>query len=970
MAPVTTTDLEQLLRATAQNIVRDRQGVFLSNALSQSAPLLPTTAVLQLLNHVLKEHDSLSWMVGQLLAVAVGQGNGGSGAGLAAVRARLGIGNSVSAVAAAAAAAANNGNTTGLLLVPEDDGDDMEDDDGDDMEEDEEMQDRAVAAAAVTSSTSAALKKARTGARLTKRDLQTVPKLDRVYQEHVVAWQKTVLSRMAASNSQEKESLLGLAARIGIPEQWLHWGRTLFPITANGGGTSEKLYHDSSNAVDADLQLCLAQEAYVTLTANMLQGSTGLRPRQSGTNAFLTKLAFAPDFLGSIWQYCRKRLDRGAEMALAYETVPSARSRAAVAAAMRQETITYTCLSVFCDLFAHHLIALKDDQFLKNHTTVTDSSSSQVIILAEEVIVRLRDLLYELYWGKPVRADHIRLPFAGSELSEEDRLEVVRGRLLLTGTKLWNSLYQIWCRLLRHTPFCDESTWLFPHMTTLTGDGAVVSHRQTAREADDDSVVSMDVDSDDDDDDADNNGASGGASMQPVSAAEAEDDAMADTFSDPKMARILTCIPQALPFGKRVKLFDSLLKADKAKTQDESAEMREVMLNMMRGEEGATSFRERVEIRRDKLYDDAMRQLNSLGPKLKKKIQVTFVSQHGTQEAGIDGGGVFKEFIDDLIKDAFQPDTDSHEQLFSVTPLETLTVSSDVAPDDHTMLSHYEFLGRVLGKAVYESILVEPQFCLPFLNQLLGKVNSLEDLKNFDTEYYKNLTKLLTLPADQIDMAGLTFELTLGTGAAARTIELVPDGRNKVVTKQNVIQYVHLVAHQRLNVQGSVQTRAFLRGFRDLVPAAWVRLFSSYELQKLISGDDSIRGMDVASLQQAMQYGGGYHSSQPVVQWFWEIMYELTPDHQRKFLKFVTSCSRQPLLGFSSLEPAPCIQQVRLPEALFAGGDSAETIAKRTPLPTASTCMNLLKLPNYRSKQVMRQKLIAAIEAGAGFELS
>jgi hypothetical protein len=77
---------------------------------------------------------------------------------------------------------------------------------------------------------------------------------------------------------------------------------------------------------------------------------------------------------------------------------------------------------------------------------------------------------------------------------------------------------------------------------------------------------------------------------------------------------------------------------------------------MMRGEEGATSFRERVEIRRDKLYDDAMRQLNSLGPKLKKKIQVTFVSQHGTQEAGIDGG-VFKEFID-FDQGRLQPDTD------------------------------------------------------------------------------------------------------------------------------------------------------------------------------------------------------------------------------------------------------------------------------------------------------------------------
>jgi hypothetical protein len=32
--------------------------------------------------------------------------------------------------------------------------------------------------------------------------------------------------------------------------------------------------------------------------------------------------------------------------------------------------------------------------------------------------------------------------------------------------------------------------------------------------------------------------------------------------------------------------------------------------------------------------------------------------------------------------------------------------------------------------------------------------------------------------------------------------------------------------------------------------------------------------------------------------------------------------------------------------------------------------MNLLKLPNYPDKELMRSKLIAAIEAGAGFELT
>lgn len=49
------------------------------------------------------------------------------------------------------------------------------------------------------------------------------------------------------------------------------------------------------------------------------------------------------------------------------------------------------------------------------------------------------------------------------------------------------------------------------------------------------------------------------------------------------------------------------------------------------------------------------------------------------------------------------------------------------------------------------------------------------------------------------------------------------------------------------------------------------------------------------------------------------------------------------------------------------------TIRKREPggrLPTSSTCFNLLKLPNYSKKSVLREKLRYAISMNTGFELS
>lgn len=43
---------------------------------------------------------------------------------------------------------------------------------------------------------------------------------------------------------------------------------------------------------------------------------------------------------------------------------------------------------------------------------------------------------------------------------------------------------------------------------------------------------------------------------------------------------------------------------------------------------------------------------------------------------------------------------------------------------------------------------------------------------------------------------------------------------------------------------------------------------------------------------------GGYTATHPVIQTFWEVVDSFSEEEKRKLLKFVTSCSRPPLLGF------------------------------------------------------------------------
>ena len=107
-------------------------------------------------------------------------------------------------------------------------------------------------------------------------------------------------------------------------------------------------------------------------------------------------------------------------------------------------------------------------------------------------------------------------------------------------------------------------------------------------------------------------------------------------------------------------------------------------------------------------------------------------------------------------------------------------------------------------------------------------------------------------------------------------------------------------------------------------------------------------------------------------------MNEFSPKEKSLFLKFVTSCSKPPVGGFQFLEPAFTIRFVDISSSSDEQGHRlGKAIGSlfgfrkdATHLPTAATCFNLLKLPAYSSRSLLKTKLLYAIHSGAGFELS
>lgn len=403
---------------------------------------------------------------------------------------------------------------------------------------------------------------------------------------------------------------------------------------------------------------------------------------------------------------------------------------------------------------------------------------------------------------------------------------------------------------------------------------------------------------------------------------------------------ILQEVPFVVPFIDRVKVFQALMNKDK---EDSRGDRHHFHMH------GSTID---VSIRRNYIYEDAYDKLSLENePDMKKPIRVQLMNVVGLDEAGIDGGGIFREFLSELLKAAFDPNrgffVSTHDRLLFPNP------GAKIIFEDHN--SHYFFIGRMLGKALYENMLIELPFATFFLAKLLAKGSAadvdMHHLATLDPTMYKNLIYLKNYEGDVADL-GLDFTVTNSDYGQSEEIELKPGGKGIPVTSHNRIEYIHLMADYRLNKQIRSHCMSFKQGLANIIDLDWIRMFSPKELQILISGTSA--EISIADLATHTRYSGGYSADHPVIRCFWSVVQSFDESQKRKLLKFVTSCSRPPLLGFKDLEPPFCIH--------YAGADDR--------LPTASTCMNLLKLPEYLEKETLKSKLLYAIESGVGFELS
>jgi len=186
------------------------------------------------------------------------------------------------------------------------------------------------------------------------------------------------------------------------------------------------------------------------------------------------------------------------------------------------------------------------------------------------------------------------------------------------------------------------------------------------------------------------------------------------------------------------------------------------------------------------------------------------------------------------------------------------------------------------------------------------------------------------------------------------SVELRPGGGDESVTVHNVEEFVERTVDWALYRGVRSQLEALRSGFNTVFPMDRLGAFTPDEMRTLLCGDQD----PVFTREEILKYTEpklGYTKESPGFLKFVNVLVELTGAERKAFLQFTTGCSSLPPGGLANLHP-----RLTIVRKIDAGDGS---------YPSVNTCVHYLKLPDYSSESVLRERLLAAT-AEKGFHLN
>ncbi|KAF2267328.1 hypothetical protein CC78DRAFT_530919 [Lojkania enalia] len=398
--------------------------------------------------------------------------------------------------------------------------------------------------------------------------------------------------------------------------------------------------------------------------------------------------------------------------------------------------------------------------------------------------------------------------------------------------------------------------------------------------------------------------------------------------------------------------------------------------------------RQKVRISRTRILESAVKVMELYGSS-PSVLEVEYFEEVGT------GLGPTLEFYSTVSKEFSKKklklwreneSNDDDEYAFGKRGLFPAPMSAEQADAENgkKVLHLFKMLGKFVARSMLDSRIIDVSFNPTFFR--IGEGNaavtpSLGSVKSVDNDL-ANALKLLRRFANakkQIDENGsltaaqkvealqsiaiddsrvedLGLDFTL---PGYPSIELVDNGQDISVAIDNVDKYVDKVLDFTLGSGVQRQVDAFRAGFSQVFPYSALKAFTPDELVMLFGRVEEDWSLE--TLMDSIKADHGYNLDSKSVRNLLQVMSELSSQQRRDFLQFVTGSPKLPIGGFKSLTPMFTVV-CKPSEPPYTSDDY---------LPSVMTCVNYLKMPDYSSMDVLREKLNVAIKEGQGaFHLS
>ncbi|XP_062863376.1 E3 ubiquitin-protein ligase HECTD1 isoform X4 [Trichomycterus rosablanca] len=230
--------------------------------------------------------------------------------------------------------------------------------------------------------------------------------------------------------------------------------------------------------------------------------------------------------------------------------------------------------------------------------------------------------------------------------------------------------------------------------------------------------------------------------------------------------------------------------------------------------------------------------------------------------------------------------------------------------------------------------------------QILGNKSLSEDEKNTRLQGLMLKNPMGSGPPLSVEDLGLNFQFCPSSKVHGfSAVDLKPNGEDEMVTLDNAEEYVELMFDFCMHTGIQKQMEAFREGFNKVFPMEKLSSFSHNEVQMILCGNQSPSwtAEDIVNYTEPKL---GYTRDSPGFMRFVRVLCGMSSDERKAFLQFTTGCSTLPPGGLANLHPRLTI--VRKVDATDAS------------YPSVNTCVHYLKLPEYSSEEIMRERLLAA----------